>query len=359
MKVITKEEVHIRTVECFGLDACALDLTATEAIAAALRRAAGFLCPCSAQSLVRAVLHPLVGLVEDYEASRIQIEETLEAMVAHGDLFEQRDVCNEGGQTHRVLLYLAPPSFVPRKSGAAIILGIAPDNQSPLSEEIEARVEYSDYVRLIPSTPCGDTRAELSRFGLIELGYDDWLKMPRQETHGQYLARLDQLLSSRPYSGEIPELEILDPTKPVRYYKGRWDIPRRRSGRFIGRRPQAYGAPYWCYVQLNDGRPERFIDLPLDPSSARGCDEAWRVQLAIDAECGHPQQFRIIPGHCGTRIFELFSPLPLWARRRWNAVGTPVPLKGCLFAYQFHKDECPEEIRFTLESLWLSECPNK
>jgi hypothetical protein len=45
-----------------ALDPSALDLTSIEAIAGALRRAASFLCPCGAATLVRTVVRPLQGL---------------------------------------------------------------------------------------------------------------------------------------------------------------------------------------------------------------------------------------------------------------------------------------------------------
>ena len=51
-------EVHANKVAELGFDQTALDLTSIEAIAAALRRAANFLCPCAATTLVRAVAEP-------------------------------------------------------------------------------------------------------------------------------------------------------------------------------------------------------------------------------------------------------------------------------------------------------------
>src|SRR2546422_4939532 len=86
MNCLSAEQLHARKVAELGLDASALDLTSTEALAAALRRAAGFLCPCAAPTLVRAVVSPLEGLVPELHAVKVLVEDTLEAMVAHGDL---------------------------------------------------------------------------------------------------------------------------------------------------------------------------------------------------------------------------------------------------------------------------------
>src|SRR5262249_58691845 len=44
----------------------ALDLTTPEGLAGALRRASSYLCPCSAATLVRAVVRPLRGRSEEH-----------------------------------------------------------------------------------------------------------------------------------------------------------------------------------------------------------------------------------------------------------------------------------------------------
>ena len=95
MKQLSPGEVHAQKVAELGLDPGSLDLMSVEAIAGALRRAAGFLCPCTAPTLVRSVVHPLRGLVDDLGTTKDLVEETLEAMIAHGDIFEHGDI--EGG----------------------------------------------------------------------------------------------------------------------------------------------------------------------------------------------------------------------------------------------------------------------
>src|SRR5687767_6377005 len=123
MRRLTANEVHAQKIAELGLDPAALDLTSIEGLAGAIRRAASFLCPCSAATLVRGVVRPLRGLVPDLEAAKGLVEETLDAMIAHGDLLEQRDLENEY-ETARMLLYAAPASFVARASGMLVLLGI-------------------------------------------------------------------------------------------------------------------------------------------------------------------------------------------------------------------------------------------
>ena len=355
MKQLSAAEVHAQKVAELGLDPGALDLTSVEAIAGALRRAAGFLCPCTAPTLVRGVVRPLRGLVDDLATIKTLVEETLEAMIAHGDILEHRDIEGEPGYGASSLLYAAPAGFVARESGALILLGVASDQPSAVPDDLEARVEYVNHVRRLPPSPGEDPRSELLQLGLIAISYSGWLRSPGRENCAQHFARHDRLLDAAQPSHDVPGVSLLDPTRSVRYYRGRWVEPRAQSGRFVARRSQAYGADVWCYLEMRDGNPERLIDLPAGGSRWRGCDEAWHLQMAIDARRGEPQRFRIRPGTQGTRVLEFFSPVPMWARRRWDAVGEPVSASGCLFAYRLGEAELAEEMRFARAALWLDE----
>lgn len=354
MRRLTAGEVHAQKIRELGLDPEALDLTTPEGLAGALRRAASYLCPCSAATLVRAVVRPLRGLVPDMEQAKELVDATLEAMISHGDVLEQPEM-QDGSPTARVLLYAAPASFVVRQSGLVVLLGVAADQLSPLPAELERRIQYLGHVRrLSPSSATEDLRVELRQLGLLELASDAWLKGPKPNTATQALTASDRALDIVPPSRDIPGLLLLDPTKPVRYYPGRWTEPKAQTGRFVARRQQAYGADLWCYVHLTNGQPERMIDLPQRGSRWRGCDEAWHLQMAIDAQRGAPQRFRVTPSGDAV-VLELFSPAPAWARRRWDAIGEPVPSAGSLFAYRIAKVEIDEEQRFMREALWLEE----
>lgn len=353
MRRLTAAQVHARKIRELGLDPEALDLTTPEGLAGALRRAASYLCPCSAATLVRAVVRPLRGLVPELDKAKELVEDTLDAMVAHGDVLEQPEV-QDGSPSARVLLYAAPASFVVRQSGLVVLLGVAADQLSPLPEELERRIQYLGHVRRLTPSGGEDLRSELRQLGLLELTSDAWLKGPKPSTASQTVAASDRALDVVAPSRDIPGLLLLDPTKPVRYYRGRWAEPKAQTGRFVARRQQAYGADLWCYVQLTNGQPERLIDLPPRGSRWRGCDEAWHLQMAIDAQRGSAQHFRVTPSGDAV-VLEFFSPAPAWARRRWDAIGEPVPSAGSLFAYRIPKTEIEEERRFAREALWLEE----
>jgi hypothetical protein len=353
MRQLTAAEVHAQKITELGLDPTALDLTSIEGISCALRRAASFLCPCSATTLVRGVLRPLRGLVPDLDAFKEVAEDTLEAMIAHGDIIEQRDSSGEAGSRSMVLLYAAPASFVARQSGLALLLGISSDQLSPLPDDLERRIEYVGHVRRLRPLSGEDLQHDLKQLELIELSYEAWLKSPAPEPAAKHVASNDHALDATLPSREIHGLLLLDPERPVRYYRGRWVEAKSHTGRYVARRSQAYGADLWCYVLLRGGQPERMVDLPHARSRWRGCDEAWHLQLAIDAKRGDPQRFRVRKGPGDTTVLELFSPVPAWARRRWDAVGEPLPSSGCLFAHSFAEAEIEEELRFAREALWL------
>jgi hypothetical protein len=354
MRRLSIAEVHAQKVRELGLDPTALDLTAVESISGALRRAASFLCPCSAATLVRAVIGPLRGLVSDLEASKDVVEETLEAIIAHGDVLELRELDELTGKS-KTLLYAAPPSFVARQSGLIILLGIAADQLSPLPDDLEHRIDYVGHIRRLRPSPGEDLRRDLKQFGLIELSYEAWLQSPKPKLAVKHVANNDRVLDTALASRDISGLFILNSERPVRYYRGRWVESRSHSGRYIARRSQAYGADLWCYVLLQSGQPERMFDMPRVLNRWRGCDEAWWLQMAIDATRGEPQRYRVRKGSGETTILELFSPVPGWARRRWDAIGDPLPSPGCLFAYGFSKGEIEEELQFAREALWLKE----
>jgi hypothetical protein len=356
MRRLTAEQVHAQKIRELGLDPDALDLTTPEGLAGALRRAASYLCPCSAATLVRAVVRPLRGLVPDLDKTKELAEDQLDAMIAHGDVLELPEA-RDGSPSTRVLLYAAPASFVARQSGLVVLLGVAADQLSPLPDELERRIQYLGHVRRLTPAMGEDLRDELRQLGLLELTSEAWLTGPTPSTASQAAAAYDRALDVVAPSRDIPGLLLLDPTKPVRYYRGRWTEPKSQTGRFVARRQQAYGADLWCYVQLNNGRPERMIDLPQRGSRWRGCDEAWHLQMAIDAQRGSPQHFRVTPSD-GAVVLEFFSPAPAWARRRWDAIGEPTPTAGSLFAYRIPEGEIEEERRFARKSLWLEEMTN-
>jgi hypothetical protein len=354
MKRLMPPQVHVRALEQLNLNPTGYTLESPEAIAAALRRAAGLLCPCASGTLARAVTEPLRGLLSKSDEFDHAVDEVIEALIAYGDLVEVRRATESRGSV-ATLLYPLPPAFTWRNSGTALLSGVVCDHLSALPDRLERRVTHASHVRRLTAQSGEALREELQQLGFLEIPFDQWLRTPRLQSAGECLTHFDGLLDKASPSGAIPGLLLLDSARPVTYYNGRWTEVRRHSGRYLARRPQAYGSPLWCYVQLDNGAPRQLVDLPTAGSNWRGCDEAWRLQMAIDAQRHHPQKFRIRPGSRGHARLDLFSPIPQWAQRRWDAIGNRVDAAGCLFTYEFSDSELPEEVFFCRTELWLDD----
>ena len=351
LRVLTPAEVSEKAVSTLGLDHTVLDLSSVEVIACALRRAAGLLCPCSSRTLVKAVYEPMRG-VHSAPDHLALVEDTLEALVAHGDLLELSDSTQE--TINGTLLFVAPPSFIRRQSGAVMLLGVAPDDVSPLPETLDLTIDHINHVRILRSDNL-ELSNQLEELGLIELKLSSWMKSPKRENAAEHIGRMNRLIENAQACGELTALLLLDPERPVRYYRGRWVEASQETGCFVGRRPKAYGADLWCFVEVYQGRAVRLIDFPTREGIGRACDEAWRLQAAIDHERGLPQVYRVRLGPGGSQLIDFFSPVPMWMRRRWEAIGEPVTASGCLFSFKFSASEVDEELAFAREYMWLKE----
>lgn len=322
-------------------------------LAALLRRSAGMRCPCSRALLRASLVESLQGLSQNAKQLADRIEEIIDALIVVGDLLELSDVVIDDPGAKGTWVYAAPPGFVARSSGSIFLIGVVPDQDSFLPEGLASRITYEGFTRLIVQQPDEDLPAELREQGLQELSENVWLRCPKAEPAEEMLATLEYRLASQPPSGGIGDLQILDSTQPVTYYRGRWTAPKRHSGNFVARRPQEFGASLWCFVTLQDGVPTRLLDFPLKKSRWRGCDAAWHVQMALDHRLGHPQLYRRRVANDGLRL-DFYSPLPLWAQRRLMVFGRQVPPEKCLLSYWLPSGEAKSEERFLQDRLWLS-----
>ena len=312
-------------------------------------------CPTSRAALLRAVTGPLEDLVDEPDVLAQRADDVLEAVIAHGDLLELPEVASLG-ERPRTLVYAAPPAFVVRESGAVLLLGIAGEHVSLLPPQIERLVEHRGHVRILPADADPDIAPHLEDVGFMRLSERAWLDPPTPMTARGFVERFARALEQESVAGSIEGLRVVDPRSDPDYYRGRWtEVIPTTSGHLVGRRPQRFGADLWCYVALEEGQPRRFLDLPLGKTRYRACDEAWRLQAAIDATNGKPQRLRIRPGPAGRWIFDVFSPLPMWLARRWDAVGNQAQRSaGALLSYSFDSEDLGEEASFAGDMMWLA-----
>lgn len=323
-------------------------------LAAAVRRLAGFLCPCSAKTLLRSMIESHRGLVEDSFPDRV--EGVIDALVAVGDLLELRDVTTLDDTVKATWLFAAPPSFVLRPSGSAFILGIAPDEAAPLPADLLRRLVVRGVTRNIDHVSDEDLGTLLCALGLRQLSMESWLRHPKRESAQALVAALHARLSGQGPSGNVVDLQVLDKARPSRRYRARWCKPGTISGRYIVRRPQAYGADLWGYAELAEGRTIKLIDFPAPGSRWRGCDTAWRAQMAIDRLSGDGQQFRRRSSGSFVCI-DIFSPIPDWARRRLAFVGEELEPESSLLSYRLPEVEAAAEEQFLQELVFLKPDP--
>lgn len=351
LRVVDRAEVEEAALLDLGLDPEQYDLDSSEVLSALVRRTAAFVCPCTPRALSAAARQSLEGLVALDDESAERVENVVESLVSYGDLLELRGT-EYGSST---LLYTAPPSFVQRVSGAALLVGVEQDDDSVLTAELLERIHYRGYMRSLPAAGEDAVADELESLGIHRLSHDEWLQLPGEQPPEEYVHDVQERLNEAGPSGEIVGLRILDPAESPLYYRGRWQEPRDRTGCFVARRPQAFGPELWCYAELKAGQAVRLVDLPLEPSANRGCDEAWHLQAALDILGGNPQRYRTRLDEDGRSVVDFFSPCPKWARRRWDFMGSPMKTRGSLFSYCFEQEEIGEEVEFARRRLWMEE----
>src|SRR5439155_2851821 len=90
MRVVSAAEVRDMTLLRMGFPPRIVNASSDAPLASLLRRTAAFLCPCPRRTLTDSVVQSLVGLLAESESAALQenLDEVLEAMVAHGDLLE-------------------------------------------------------------------------------------------------------------------------------------------------------------------------------------------------------------------------------------------------------------------------------
>ena len=318
----------------------------------ALRRAVYWLAAASRADIVRFAATPL----EPLGIERAAIEAAFEEMLAYGDALEMHKLATDPWDAPPVVIRPAPPSFVQRSDSSIVLLGISGDQPTPLTPELAARVDERGPVRRLVAPEDAALSTHLRLLGLTQISEATWLRTPAQETAAAHASRWTARLGQLPReTAAIPDLEILDPARPVRYYSGRWRAPdARTTGIFLARRPRRFGADLWSIAEFSQGQCHRLLDLSDDSDRQRSCDLGWRYQAAKDALDGHPQVVRVRRSADGGAL-DFFSPLPSFAERRLALVGGKMCEGGCLFSYALPLQSLGTEIQALRDLLWMSD----
>jgi hypothetical protein len=321
----------------------------------ALRRTAHILAPCPRHELERAVSQALKEYLTEPDRVADLTTEALDALLAYGEIIEMRAPADDPWSEGRLIVRPAPPTFVMRPGGTAILLGVAGEEITPLPAEMNARIEWHGVLRTLAPDGSENLREFLSELGLLEMSERAWLRLPPLASAINYRAIWTQRLAACSRGSVIEGLQVIDSRKSPNFYKGRWAEPDRMShGLHVGRRPQRYGAPLWCLVDLSsDGVPERFLDLSTASGRERSCDIGWRVQMALDGALGIPQRVRVRTSDRQSRL-DFFSPIPSWAERKLAVVGNRTMAEHCLFSYVVPQEHTVEITDFLQSYLWVA-----
>ena len=301
-----------------------------------------------------ALLESLYGLTPDEQELPEAIDAVIEGLIIGGDLLELNDVATVDPDVKGTWIFAAPPSFVVRASGSVFLTGIVPDQDTFLPLSLASRITYDGSPAFSNRYRARTSQASSGKKVFRNSRKTSGSRRLKPEPAHDVLLGMERHLNTMPPSGAFEGLQILDPARRVNYYKGRWCAPtRHHNGSFVGRRPQDYGAPIWCFVALKSGVPTKVLDLPLKKTRWRACDVAWHLQMAIDSCNSNPQLYRRIAD--GGRVrFDFFSPLPQWSERRLMIFGRPEPRSGSLISYSLPAAVADQEERFLQERLWLA-----
>ncbi len=354
---ISPDEVVRLSREALGLSYSSGIAIDDAMLAASVRRAAAICCPCSTSTLSASVLEALQYLMGDNGNLVKSVADVIEGLIIGGDLLELNQVTIDDPTAKGSWVFPAPPGFIVKGDGSVFIVGVVPDEVTPLPTSLNASLVHEGFVRVLMPKASEDLPAVLRDLGLRELSVSAWLKGPKPESATELRDKMFRRLLEQPPSGFTPDVSILDPMLEVEYYRGRWANPTNQSGNYLARRPQAYGAPLWGVASVIEGIVTRFLDLPLKGSRWRGCDIAWYLQMAIDHCRGTPQVYRLRSAPNGVCL-DFFSPLPLWAQRRLILLGRLVPRNKCLMSYWLPERELKSEETFLRERLWLARREN-
>lgn len=326
-------------------------------MAAALRRLCSFMCPCPEHAVVAAVMRSFRDIPDLAACDVDSVESVVERLLTGGDLLELSQVAMAGAEEHPAWLYCAPPAFVER--GERIyILGVAPDDAHFLPASLHARLKLDGAARFLESESSAGLPDTLVSLGLRKINPKTWLSDHPAETAGTTVQKALTRMERDGVRGTLPGLTILRHADGERLsYLKRWGAPADESGLFIGRMPKAHGAPLWYLLQLREGEVIRSLLLPYPDRAERACDEAWRMQLAIDAANGFPSICRVTAVGDGCRL-DFDFPLPTAAKRRLLFLGGRESVQRAAFSFSLPTSESAQEASFLKTHYWIESSKN-
>lgn len=336
LRQLTRDELLGDMARQLGIGDGQVRDVSIEVMAAVLRRAAASTCPCPREAIIDIATGALNGLDES-ESIKARVREVLDRLVVIGDLLELGNTSSLPGAAADDWIYCAPPTFVVQ-DGSVLILGIEAEDQAAMPLSLRHSMQSRRELRFIPGTAVGEIAQQLIEAGYLEIQRAAWMRLPPERTADQFRDEVVRRLQDSGGRGELEGLKVLGQSRGATHFAARWAPPGTQTGYFVGRRPQAFGSPIWVFVELDQGRTTRYLDLPWSGARFRGCDHGWRIQSALDALAGTPQSYRVAFVSEELDRYEFTSPLPLWVERRLRIHGKKVRAGGALIAYELARN---------------------
>ena len=331
------------------------DKMSAELLASVMRGQLARMYPCPPHALLTATRRALDGLDLTTDALNIAAGDVLEDLQTCGDVVELARVTVAHGEDRSQWLFPAPPGFVVR-GNRAYLFGIAPDNAPFLPGEHRNRLQLNGAARfLVLDAPGALTPSSLRALGLRQLDEQEWLGADRMETAAQHLDVLRERLLRHGTDGHMPDMRVLAHQTNARTpYQRRWSADSKATGLHVVRVEQPHGAALWYLAELSDGRCRRSLPLPFHLEDGRGCDQAWRAQMAIDACQGNHASYSVERREAEVAL-RMDFPLPLFARRRLLFLGGSMAREDNPNVFVVPANEEASERRYLEERLWLRE----
>lgn len=347
MRIIKKEEIKNKIIEK-NTGNRKDNILSDENLSCLIRRAASILCPCTPNMLVMSIVKPLEIYNNESEIEE-KVLKLLEKMIESGEIIQSND------ENMKETVRIIPPTYIRVVENYVYIMGGQCDNNNYVPDIFRNRIEYYGHLRRIKMEKEEEYKI-LEVNGFVELSLGSWLKMPKKETYESYKKNIDKYMDERIIEkNNYLNVKIIETCRKVDWYKGRWTDSKGKSGRYVGRRERKYGPDLWCYFEIKNGLVKKLVDLPIRDLRWRACDEAWRLQMAIDACNGANQKYTIKKIFNNSYVIKYFSPLPLWYRRRMQFIGVERKPEGCMISFEIKEENINEEKRICEEYMWLKQ----
>ncbi|SFN52720.1 hypothetical protein [Dokdonella immobilis] len=297
--------------------------------ACVVRRLAAVHAPCPRRQLVAQASHALAGALADDATTTLH--EIVDDLIAGGDLTEQVGL-RAGTDEAPVLIFLTAPRFA-RAPHRIYLRGVAADDAPCIPRAVSADMISAGSMRYLHSDDVDSSAELLRKLGLDEEALDHNARADHCLQGEALIARYRVALASGDRLERAEGFRWLAPGGDSPYHR-RWSQDAAAHGLQIGRVPQFFGADAWI-VADHSAKPARFAHLPLrDLRDDRGCDAAWRLQLAIDSDAGAPAHYQVQVDENLAHL-KISFPLPQRERARLLHLGgirpsTARPYDFCL-----------------------------